>query len=273
MSDYAISIQVRNARIRRKIAECGFRNVHELCRRAGLCPSAIGALLNLKVPPLTHTGAWRRSAVALAEVLGCTCEELFSVTQRTLILRTNRRECTVTESQLLKLCRRIERPLLENPEEQLLEDSDGHTKETVVRRALDGLKLTARNRKIIESYFGIGCEERTLSDLALEFQVCAQSIENSVNRTLQRLGRRESKSHRLLLQAYQPANAMTKADEARIQSAQQRAALLRAERQSRVRTQPAAPGRVRVALAANRSDRSSYGGSGSSLESPLSRLA
>src|SRR5207249_11562205 len=114
---------------------------------------------------------------------------------------------------------------------------DEYTKEAVVRRALDALKLTARNRKIIESYFGIDCEERTLSDLALEFNVCRQAIENSLNRTLRRLGRRESNSHRLLLQAYQPANAMAKADEARIQSAQQRASLLRTERQyeSRVR--------------------------------------
>ena len=275
MSDYAISIQVRNARIRRKIAECGFRNVHELCRRAGLSPSAIGALLNLKVPPLTHTGAWRRSAVALAEVLGCTCEELFSVTQRTLALRTNQGECTVTEGELLKLCHRIERPLIENPEEQLLEDSDGHTKETVVRRALDALKLTARNRKIIESYFGIDCDERTLSDLALEFHVCRQAIENSVNRTLQRLGRRESNSHRLLLQAYQPANAMTKADEARIQSAQQRASLLRTERQleSRVAAQRAAPTPVPVSLTTGGSDRRAYRDSRSSLESRLSRSA
>jgi predicted DNA-binding protein YlxM (UPF0122 family) len=277
MSDYAISIRVRNARIKRKIAECGFRNVNELCRRAGLNPSAIGALLNLKVPPLTHTGAWRRSAVALAEVLGCTCEELFSVTQRTLALRTNHRECTVTEGELLKLCRRIERPLIENPEEQMIEDSDEHAKGAVVRRALDALKLTARNRKIIESYFGIDCEERTLSDLALEFNVCKQAIEQSLNMTLRRLGRRQSSSHRLLLQAYQPANAIGTADEARIRSAQQRASLLRTERQreSRVRAQRAAEtrGRVAVPLATGRSDRSPYSGSGSSLASRLSRSA
>jgi predicted DNA-binding protein YlxM (UPF0122 family) len=251
MSDYAISIRVRNARIRRKIAECGFRNVNELCRRAGLNPSTIGALLNLKVPPLTHTGAWRRSAVALAEVLGCTCEELFSVTQRTLALRANPREYTITEGEFLRLCRRMERPLIENPGERLLEDSDEYTKGAVVRRALDGLRLTQRSRKIIESYFGIDCEEKTLNDLALEFNVCRQAIEQSLNMTLQRLGRRQSSSHRLLLQAYQPANALGTADEARIRNAQQRASLLRTERQreSRVRAQRSAPRQVLVALA------------------------
>ena len=252
MSDYAISIRVRNARIKRKIIECGFRNVHDLCRTAGLQPSTIGALLNLKVPPLTHTGAWRRSAVALAEVLGCTCEELFSVTQRTLALRTNQRESAVTEAEFLRLCRRNERPLIDNPEEQLLEDLDEHTKGTAVRRALDALRLTARSRRVIESYFGINCEEKTLSDLALEFNVCHQAIEQSLNRTLHRLRRSESNSYRLLLQAYQPARAMGKTEEARIQSAQERAALLRAERQrdSRVRAhQEGPPLQVRDTLA------------------------
>lgn len=269
MSDYAISIRVRNARIRRRIADCGFSNVQELCRSAGLSPSAIGALLNLKVPPLTRTGAWRRSAVALAEALGCACEELFSVTQRTLALRTNQKECTVTESELLRLCRRIERPLIENPGERLLDDSDEYTKGAVVRRALDALKLSARSRKIIDSYFGIDCDERTLSDLAVEFNVCKEAIKSSLHRTLRRLGRRESSSHRLLLQAYQPANAMGKADEARIQRAQQRASLLRAERQQRV-----APTRVGVALATGRSARNLYPavGAGPSLDSRLRRF-
>src|ERR1035438_5093071 len=125
MSDYAISVKVRNGRIRRKIAECGFSSVRELCRKSGLSPQQIGALLNLKLPPLTGAGRWRRAAAALAEALGCTCEELFSETQRTLALRDNRGECFITETGLLKLSSRVERPLLENPGEQLLEGVDG----------------------------------------------------------------------------------------------------------------------------------------------------
>jgi hypothetical protein len=31
MSDYSISVKVRNGRIKRKIAECGFSSVSELC--------------------------------------------------------------------------------------------------------------------------------------------------------------------------------------------------------------------------------------------------
>src|ERR1700733_7431837 len=160
MSDYSISVKVRNGRIKRKIAECGFSSVRELCRKCGLSPNQIGALLNLKLPPLTGAGRWCRSAAALAEVLGCTCEELFSETQRTLTLRDNRGECCITAVGLLKLCGRVERPLLENPEEQLLEDVDEQTKTEVIRRALDGLKLAARDRRIVESHFGIGCEEQ-----------------------------------------------------------------------------------------------------------------
>jgi hypothetical protein len=123
MSDYAISVKVRNGRLWRKIAECGFSSVSELCRKSGLHPQRTGALLNLKLAPLTEAGCWRRSAADLAEALGCTCEELFSETQRTLALRDNRRECFITETGFLNLSGRVERPPLENPGEQLLEDA------------------------------------------------------------------------------------------------------------------------------------------------------
>jgi hypothetical protein len=225
MSDYAISIKVRNGRIRRKIAECGFSSVAELCRKSGLSPSEIGALLNLKVPPLTETGRWRRSAVDLAEVLGCTCEELFSEAQRTLALRDNQGECFITEAALLKLSGRAERPLLENPGEQLLEDCDEQTKIEVIRRALDRLNVTARDRRITESHFGIGCEERTLADLALEFGVSEQIVQRCLSRALWRLRSHDSATRRSLLQAYQPADAKSSADEARARIARKRAAV------------------------------------------------
>jgi hypothetical protein len=221
MSDYAISVKVRNGRIKRKIAECGFSSVNDLCRKSGLHPERIGALLNLKLPPLTGDGRWRRSAAALAEVLGCTCEDLFSETQRTLALRDSHGECFVTETGLLKLSGKVERPLLENPGERLLEDADERTKIGVIRRALDGLNLAVRDRRIIESHFGIGCEERTLGDLASEYNVSYHFVKSRLSRTLSKLATRRS-----LLQAYRPADAMGTADEARVRTAQKRAAVL-----------------------------------------------
>ena len=218
MSDFAISVKIRNGRIRRKIAECGFASVSELCRKSGLHPERVGALLNLKLPPLTGDGRWRRSAVALAEVLGCTCEDLFSETQRTLALRDNRGESFITESGFLKLSGRVELPLLENPGEQLVEDADEQATSAVVRRALDGLNLTVRDRRIIESHFGIGCEERSLGDLALEHDVSYHFVKARVSKALSKLATRRS-----LLQAYRPAGAMGTADEARVRMAQKRA--------------------------------------------------
>jgi hypothetical protein len=225
MSDYAISVKVRNGRIRRKIAECGFSSVNELCRMSGLRPHGVGALLNLKLPPLTGAGRWRRTAAALAEVLGCTCDELFSETQRTLALRDNRGECYITESELLKWSSRAERPLLENPEEQLIEDADEQTKIEVIRRALDGLNLKPLDRSIVESHFGIGCEERTLADLVLEHNVSYRFVKSRLNRVLWRLGGDEvttRATRRSLLQAFRPADAMGTADEARGRLAQMR---------------------------------------------------
>ena len=224
MSDYAISIKVRNGRIKRKMAECGFSSVNELCRNSDLSPTQIGALLNLKLPPLTETGSWRRSAADLADALGCTCEELFSETQRTLTLRENRGDCFVTEAELLKLSGRAEQPLLENPGEQLLEDLDAQTKIEVVRRALDQLKLAARDRHILNSYFGIDCEEMTQTELASQLNTSQQFVQYRLNRTLSRLRAHKPAARRSLLQAYQPVNAMSTADEARIRITQKRAA-------------------------------------------------
>jgi hypothetical protein len=226
MSDYTVSVKVRNGRIRRKIDECGFSSVSELCRKSGLHPQRIGALLNLKLPPLMGDGRWRPSAAALAEVLGCTCEDLFSETQRTLALRDNHSECYITEAGLLKLSRRVERPLLENPGEQLLEDADEQAKIAVIRRALDGMNLTARDRSIVEGHFGIGCERRTLTDLALEHNVCYQFVQSRLSATLHRLRGGKLAAHRSLLQAYRPADAMGRADEARARMARKRAAAL-----------------------------------------------
>jgi hypothetical protein len=225
MSDYAITVKVRNGRIRRKIAECGFSSVGELCRKSGLHPEQIGALLNLKLSPLTRAGRWRSPAAALAEVLGCTCEELFSETQRTLALRGNRGECLITEIGLLKLSGRVERPLRENPGEQLLEDVDEQTKIEVIRRALDGLKLAARDRRIVESHFGIGCDEQTLADLAVEHDVSYQYVQTRLSKALLRLRAQKPATRRSLLQAYRPADAMGTADEARMRMAQRAAAL------------------------------------------------
>jgi hypothetical protein len=233
MSDYAISIKVRNGRIGRKIAECGFSSVGELCRKSGLKPHQIGALLNLKLAPLTGTGRWRSSAAALADVLGCTCEELFSETQRTLALRSNRGECYITEAGLLKLSSRVVWPLLENPGERLLEDADEQRKIEVIRRALEGLNVTALDRRIVESHFGIGCEERTLADLASELDLSRSFVWRSLRKVLGCLRAHKLAIRRSLLQAYQPANAMSTADEARVRFAQQRAAALAVEKKAK----------------------------------------
>lgn len=235
MSDYAISVKIRNGRIKRKMAECGFSSVNELCRQSGLRAYQIGALLNLKLPPLTQAGRWRRSAAALAEVLGCTCEELFSATQRTLALRGNGGECFITETGLLKLSSRVARPLQDDPGDQLLEDADERTKIELIRRALDDLRLAERDRRMIESHFGIGCEQRTLADLALEHDVSYEFVRNRLSKVFLRLRGHELAMRRSLLQAYKPADAMGTADEARVRMARKRAAMLAAEKHAEAR--------------------------------------
>jgi hypothetical protein len=230
MKAYGLAITVRSAQIRRKIAECGFRTVNELCRQSGLQHQQISALLSRKRSPLRHDGTWSTSALGLAEVLGCTCEELFRDAQRTVALRGSQSECVVFQDVLLKLSSRVQRPLLDNPEESLLEELEERAKIDVVRRALSTLR--PRNRDIVAGYFGIGCQQRTLAELAVEFNVCWQMIQRLLNDTLWRWRTDNSELRRSLLQAHQPNHAVSKADEARAQSAPRIARPAPAERNS-----------------------------------------
>jgi len=132
---------------------------------------------------------------------------------------TGHGECYITEIGLLKLIGRVERPLLENPGEQLLEDADEQAKRAVIRRALDGLRLTARDRRIIESYFGIGCEQRTLTQLASEQNVCFQFVQNRLNRGVAASARRQISRASIAPTSVPTCDAMGRADEARVRTA------------------------------------------------------
>ena len=167
----------------------------------------------LETPATEGDGRWRPSAAALADVLGCTCEDLFSESQRTLALRDNHGECYVTEAELLKLFSRVERPLLENPAEQLMEDADEEAKSAVIRRALDGLdshRTGSENRS--KAISASVASARTLTDLAGAQEVVYQFVQGRSSTTLHRLRGGYSAAHRSLLQAYRPADAMGRAD-------------------------------------------------------------
>ena len=103
MSDYVILYKVQNARLKRAIRSAGFRNVNDLCVTAGLCPSAVGEILNLKKPPTNKNGTWRKVVVQMCDALGTFPEELFTEQQRTVQIKTNAGAVELTEREALAL--------------------------------------------------------------------------------------------------------------------------------------------------------------------------
>ena len=98
-----------------------------------------------------------------------------------MALRDNLGDCFITETGLRELSSKVERPLLENPGEQLLEDADEQTKIEVIRRALEQ-NLAARDRRFIDSHFGIGCEEKALAEMASEEGVSYHFVKGRLDR-------------------------------------------------------------------------------------------
>ncbi|MGH9588298.1 MAG: sigma factor-like helix-turn-helix DNA-binding protein [Acidobacteriaceae bacterium] len=196
MSDYALSLKIRNGRIRRRITECGYRTVSELCRQNGLSPSAVGEILNLKQPPLNKNGTWAKVVVDLAEVLTCEPDDLFNAAQRTMALERNGAEIYVTERDILAITAREWR------EQQLLaqENEYRNIEDDQVRAKLLPLlsqNLPPREFQIIQRLYGIGSKEEcdtsasvheeTLKKVAEEFHVSKAGVRQIEGRALRRL--------------------------------------------------------------------------------------
>ena len=78
-----LEIKPRNNLVLSKMEELGIRTVAELCRRAGVNNTLMGEIINMKASPLKRGStpivpAWRPMVIAIAEVLLCHPEELFS---------------------------------------------------------------------------------------------------------------------------------------------------------------------------------------------------
>ena len=56
MSDYELELKVKNGPLMARIREAGYSNVNEFAKKNNLSPSAVGELVNLKVPAYLQSG-------------------------------------------------------------------------------------------------------------------------------------------------------------------------------------------------------------------------
>ncbi len=194
--------------------DAGFSSVLDLCRRMGLSRRDVGWLLNRRLSPLRQDGSWRRPALLLAEALGCTCNALFPHVSPAARSIAHRSALSAPQSYRPGTSSATWPPPFENPAERLLDELEVEAKEHAIRRALNSVRLCARDRRILEGYFGIGCEEQTFESLAREFDVSSQFIRYRLQVTLCQLRNDPGRAGRWLLQAHHPGNAMGSMHEA-----------------------------------------------------------
>jgi|LakMenEpi03Aug12_release.lakeMendotaPanAssembly.Ray.scaffolds.fasta_scaffold71252_2 DNA-directed RNA polymerase sigma subunit (sigma70/sigma32) len=159
MTDFAVKVTVRNARLLRAIKAAGFKSQAEFAKFIGTTPQRIGELLNFKLKPIAN-GDWSSLAMDISSALRIEPEELWPHHMRDLLTARNSIEAEIDAEQLAQIAApsslEVDKPLL--------------------------AKLVAaithpRRRAMIEARFGLNGEpEQTLEEIAKDYGVTRERI-------------------------------------------------------------------------------------------------
>ena len=156
MSDYRVTIRVRNARILRAMEAAGFETIAELSRSCGVHQGELGRLVNLtKIPTSTRTGGWSAAVEKLSFALKVPAEQLFSRAQLTVSSASKVRHKDVSERDVHAFIASasMSSPLLEDQVES----------DDAMRKALAQVSLTQREKQVLMGRF---VEDKTLQEVA-----------------------------------------------------------------------------------------------------------
>jgi len=102
MSDYRVTVKVRNARLLRAINNAGFQSIPKFCEAAGVCYAQVNDLINMTTSPLGRNMKVRPMVEALMDFLCEPFDALFSEAQCEA-LATNKTERDVSAEQVFAL--------------------------------------------------------------------------------------------------------------------------------------------------------------------------
>jgi len=169
MNEYQIEIKVKNALILNKIKAKGYETVGAFCAAYKISTTAIGEIVNFKRSPLNKLGQFRDFVIKFCQLLDCLPEDIFTNTQITLEIESNKRAIQVNEAELQLQLDNIVPKLLED---QRLDDERNIAIESIFKF------LTPREEKIIRERFGL-CEDgeaKTLAKVAKHFNLSRNRI-------------------------------------------------------------------------------------------------
>lgn len=163
MKEYRVKVSVRNNLLLKAIENAGYTNLAKFARAAKVPLQRLYNLSSMTEPPLDMHGNFTIYAAIIMDFLGALPEDLWSINQLTLRLKSSSSSKEVAESDLQSLLEEWqERMTLPDPAEVLYEKE----RSAVVHEALD--HLPENYRKIVEDKFGFNGEEKTFQQLGDE---------------------------------------------------------------------------------------------------------
>ncbi len=170
MSDYRVSLKVRNNRIMEAIERKGEKFGQKFCKKHGLSYHMMLDLINLKITPLDSELNIRPQVEKLMEITGCMLSELFSDEQIYFTLESNSVDFISSDNQM---CDFIENSAIKKQQN------------TMLRLAVES--LPKREASIIKDYFGFGAAPKSMNEIAISHGVSQTRIVHIQHRALRML--------------------------------------------------------------------------------------
>ena len=179
MKDYRVEVKVKNNYLFKLMQSYGLSNAAELSRASGLAQTAIGKVLNLKVPAFTKKGEITATAQTLCDFFSCSVYDLFPPQHINDPLQIN---SSAIEANMAEL---TSSNLLAGGIDPLQIVSDGDAADLVA--AAVG-KLTDRERTIVNARFGLeGESPKTLAEIKEIVGVNPERIRQIEQKALRKL--------------------------------------------------------------------------------------
>jgi DNA-directed RNA polymerase sigma subunit (sigma70/sigma32) len=175
MTDFAVKITVRSARLLRAMKAAGYKSQAELARAMGVSINHINGYFTFRLSPLAN-GDWSSLAMDISSMLHVEPEDLWPEHLRHVRMKKNSREISMTADEVQAIAA---------PKEFEI-DRVG------LGRMLG--QLAPRERKVLELRYGLdGGGERTFAEIAEEFDRSEERIRQIEAKALRRLKHRSRK--------------------------------------------------------------------------------